>query len=171
MRAGALAAAIAAGAAAVAISALGASADHSTHDRPKTIVYYPGQPQIGPTTIDVGPPGESQGDMTVVTRPVLDRPNGRRIGRTDVKCVMTDVTIPSRPYLECNGLFQLSGPRQDTLTFEGGFRFPDQRTSALAITGGTGRFRNARGEFKRISRTARPRYELTLIGLGAERRR
>jgi RNA 3'-terminal phosphate cyclase len=63
-----------------------------------TLVFYPGEPQIGPTTIDIGPAGEIQGDMTVVTRPVLRQPGGAVIGRTDVHCVKTDVTQPGHPF-------------------------------------------------------------------------
>jgi hypothetical protein len=43
----------------------GAAAGSS--DKTTRLVLYAGEPQIGPTTIDVGPAGESQGDMTVVT--------------------------------------------------------------------------------------------------------
>ncbi len=129
-----------------------------------TLVFYPGEPQIGPTTIDLGPAGETQGDMTVVTRPVLRQPGGAVIGRTDVTCVKTDVTQPGHPFLECDGLFRFN-PSKDLITFEGGFRFPDETTSTLAITGGTGRFKNVRGEFIRVQRGTPPRYILRLIGL------
>lgn len=160
----AAAGAIAALAAGTLSAAAGGGAERSSVKTTK-LVYYPGQPQIGPTTIDVGPAGESQGDMTVVTRPVLRRPNGSVVGRTDVKCVMTDVTQPGHPFLECNGLFRFDRG-EDLITFEGGFRFPDESTSELAVTGGTGRFKSVGGEFIRAQGGAQPRYILKLRSLG-----
>jgi hypothetical protein len=139
-------------------AAVGQGDDRAPETR--RIVFYPGQPQVGPTDVDVGPAGESQGDMTVVTRPVLRRPGGAAIGRTDVSCVKTDVSIPGRPFLLCRGLFRFTDT--STITFEGGFRFPDEGTSTLAVTGGTGRYSGASGVFRRIQRAAVPRYVLVL---------
>jgi hypothetical protein len=163
MRHARIASLVAAGAALAAMSIGGTVAVGQGGDRApatKRIVFYPGQPQVGPTDIDVGPAGESQGDMTVVTRPVLRRPGGAAIGRTDVSCVKTDVSIPGRPFLLCRGLFRFTDT--STITFEGGFRFPDETTSTLAVTGGTGRYFGASGTFRRVQVAAVPRYVLVL---------
>jgi allene oxide cyclase len=93
--------------------------------------------------VDVGAPGDSVGDMTVFTFTVFDRVGGRRIGGGHGYCVRTEVGVAN----DCTANSSLPGGRI-VMQWE---EFDGQRVSRAAITGGTGRYRNARGELRLTS--------------------
>ncbi|HSO54502.1 MAG TPA: DUF2182 domain-containing protein, partial [Actinomycetes bacterium] len=83
------------------------------------------------TIIDAAPTGDSPGDQILFTDDLLDQ-SGRRVGRDEARC-----TIMFRGDVLCDATFVIDGKGQ--LTIEGvGLTF--------AVTGGTGRFRQARGQ-------------------------
>jgi hypothetical protein len=90
--------------------------------------------------IDQGKRGISQGDGIVITSKMLDR-GGRRVGRADFVCTVTG-SGPNKGGL-CQGALTLAGGQ-----LTGQFAFgASGESSRQAITGGTGRYRGARGQF------------------------
>jgi allene oxide cyclase len=92
---------------------------------------------ISETTIDLGAAGDSQGDMITFDNPVFNPTTNSSLGRSRGQCVRTAVGAA----YECvwttslpNGSLMVAGP------------FYDAADSTLAITGGTGAYRNAQGE-------------------------
>jgi hypothetical protein len=90
--------------------------------------------------VDVGATGDSLGDMNVFAFRVFDRAGGRRIGGGHGYCVRTEVGVAN----DCVANSSLPGGRI-ILQWE---EFDLQRVAHAAITGGTGRYRNMRGEMR-----------------------
>jgi hypothetical protein len=90
--------------------------------------------------VDVGPEGDSLGDMTILAFRVFDARSGRRIGAGHGYCVRTEVGRAST----CLSNSSLPGGRivlqWEEHDGETGFR--------AAIIGGTGRYRDQRGELR-----------------------
>jgi allene oxide cyclase len=89
------------------------------------------------TTVDVGAAGDSQGDMITFDNPVFDATTHSGVGRARGQCVRTAVGSAYECYWSTSlpgGSLMVFGP------------FFDAAESTLAITGGTGVYRNARGE-------------------------
>ena len=83
------------------------------------------------TIIDTAPAGDSPGDQILFTDTLLDQA-GRRIGRDEARC-----TVMFGDDVLCDATFVIDGKGQ--LTIEGvGLN--------LAVIGGTGRFKKARGQ-------------------------
>src|SRR4051795_857407 len=87
-------------------------------------------------TTDTGAPGDSAGDVLTFANEVFDRTDTRRVGTDQGYCIRV---VPGVSY-ECNWTTFLRGGH---IAVEGPFR--DAKDSTLAVTGGTGRFRRARG--------------------------
>jgi len=87
-------------------------------------------------TTDTGAPGDSAGDVLTFANDVFDRADTRRVGTDQGYCIRV---VPGTSY-ECNFTTLLPGGQ---IVVEGPFY--DTKDSTLAITGGTGRFRRARG--------------------------
>jgi hypothetical protein len=106
--------------------------------------------------VDVAPTGgpPSLGDTLVFSENLFR--NGRRVGFTTGVCTVARVQHPPTAF-QCQATAYLGG---DQLTAQG-LAF-DQPSSVFAITGGTGRWRNAGGQA--LSRDISPtRSELTLF--------
>jgi hypothetical protein len=88
------------------------------------------------TYVDLGPPGNSVGDMLVKNSPLFNRSNTRRVGRGLISFVFVDLQGPPR----CNweAVF-----RRGTIALQGVLRQP---RFVFAVTGGTGAFQDVRGE-------------------------
>ena len=88
--------------------------------------------------IDLGAPGDSPGDQLPFANPVFDAQNRHRVGSDQGNCIRASA---AQGRWECAWTTFLPAGQ---ITVEGPFRdaFP---TTALAITGGTGEYRNARG--------------------------
>jgi allene oxide cyclase len=89
----------------------------------------------------IGPPGEedSAGDVLAFSNPVFNAANKKKVGRDNGQCVRT---AAGRAW-ECQWSISLSGGQ---ITVEGPFY--DGKDSILAITGGTGKYRNASGQMR-----------------------
>jgi hypothetical protein len=88
------------------------------------------------TPVDAAPAGASAGDGAVIVAAVF-APDGRRVGRLDFACTLTSVGDNGSQI--CQGVLTLPGG-QLTGQFAG-------ETRRQAITGGTGKYKGARGQF------------------------
>ena len=95
------------------------------------------------TTTDTGATGDSVGDILTFANEVFDAADATKVGTDNGYCLRT---VAGAAY-ECNWTTFLAGGQ---ITVEGPFF--DAKDSTLAITGGTGRYRGARGEMELHSR-------------------
>jgi hypothetical protein len=95
--------------------------------------------------IDVGAAGESLGDYFVFTEDLFMK--GKRVGSDHVSCMATRID-KSEFTVQCVATLVLDGKGQ--ITVQGAVTFSEESgsTFTLAITGGTGRFRDASGQVK-----------------------
>src|SRR6202790_103555 len=108
---------------------------------------------IGETTVDLGPKGDSIGDLLVFANGVFDSANKTQVGTDQGYCVRT---IVGKSW-ECNWTLTLKAGQ---ITVEGPFM--DEGDSVFAITGGTGREAGATGRLKLHPREAKsPSYDFT----------
>jgi allene oxide cyclase len=87
-------------------------------------------------TTDTGASGDSAGDILTFANEVFDSNDSNKVGTDQGSCIRI---VPGESY-ECTWTTFLAGGQ---ITVEGPFY--DKKDSTLAITGGTGRYRNARG--------------------------
>jgi hypothetical protein len=87
-------------------------------------------------TTDTGAAGDSAGDLLTFSNEVFDAKDAKKVGTDQGSCIRI---VPGESY-ECAFTTILPGGQ---ITVEGPFY--DKANSTLAITGGTGRYRNARG--------------------------
>jgi Allene oxide cyclase len=95
------------------------------------------------TTTDTGAAGDSAGDLLTFANEVFDKTDTNKVGTDQGYCVRV---VPGTSY-ECNFTTMLAN---GNIVVEGPFY--DTQDSVLAITGGTGRYRNARGTMELQSR-------------------
>ena len=116
--------------------------DDSSPHKQRTIRLVEKSQVVQPTVIDVGEAGLSAGDSVVVRDEVL-REGGEPAGVLRQVCTVVDVgSSLLTSTAECIGSLALT---EGTLTVAGPF-LPASPEQALAVTGGTGEFRAARGE-------------------------
>jgi allene oxide cyclase len=101
---------------------------------------------IGETTVDLGPKGDSIGDLLVFANGVFDSANKTQVGTDQGYCVRT---IVGKSW-ECNWTLMLKAGQ---ITVEGPFM--DEGDSVFAITGGTGKYAGATGSMKLHPRDAK----------------
>jgi hypothetical protein len=135
------AAALAIGGAGVAVATTQSSAAPAQHGADFTVVEH----AITDTTVDIGPKGDSLGDVLAFGNPVYDAGNHTQVGNDQGSCVRTKVGVA----WECSWTTILPG---GSLTVEGPFY--DSADSVLAITGGTGIWAQARGQMTLHARDA-----------------
>jgi len=87
--------------------------------------------------IDTGKPGDTTGDLLTWHNALYDATNKTRVGHDQGECVRMS---PKHGTWECRWINWIDG---GTIAVEGVFF--DTKNSVLAITGGTGMYRNARG--------------------------
>jgi len=97
------------------------------------------------TVADIAPEGDSVGDVLGFANEVFDENNQNKIGTDSGSCVRTAVGAA----WECIWTLTLS---DGSLTVEGPFY--DTQDSTLAITGGTGAYKNASGQMTLHARNA-----------------
>jgi Allene oxide cyclase len=90
---------------------------------------------------DIGKRGDSVGDIYSWYNPVFDATDTKKVGHDQGDCIRVSLKAGS---WECRWLTYIQG--RGAIMVEGAFF--DTRDSTLAITGGTGEFRNARGVMK-----------------------
>lgn len=110
------------------------------------------------TFLDLGAPGPSQGDEFILHELVFT-PDGRtQVGHDGGMCVIFDVAMP-----ESNCTVTYSLPRGE-ITVQ--FLNSPPATKIFAVTGGTGIYRNARGQGKLVelgNETATLSFDLTNV--------
>jgi hypothetical protein len=94
--------------------------------------------------IDLGASGDSIGDLLAFGNDVYNAKNTVKVGRDEGSCIRTNPGLA----WECSLTVILSW---GNLTVQGPF-YDDLRDAKWSLTGGTGRFRNSRGEMTLHSR-------------------
>jgi allene oxide cyclase len=97
------------------------------------------------TSVDLGARGDSIGDLLAFGNELFDRGNQIKVGTDQGSCVRT---VPGQAY-ECTWTNSLA---KGQITVQGPFL--DSGDSVLAITGGTGAYRKARGTMNLHARSA-----------------
>jgi allene oxide cyclase len=108
-------------------------------------------------TTDTGDRGDSAGDVLTFSNPVFDAADRTQVGTDQGYCIRT---VAGSAY-ECNWTLLLP---KGQLVVEGPFY--DTKDSTLAITGGTGAYRNARGEMGLHALDGGKRYAFTYRVVG-----
>jgi len=119
---------------AVALAALATTAAAG----PKTVLKLVEHADTDVVT-DTGAKDDSAGDLLTFANPVFDAANAKQVGTNQGFCVRT---VPGKAW-ECWWTVMLDGGQ---ITVQGPFL--DKGDSVLAITGGTGKYAEARGEMK-----------------------
>jgi allene oxide cyclase len=101
---------------------------------------------VGETTVDLGPKGDSIGDLLVFANGVFDAADKVQVGKDQGYCVRT---VVGKSW-ECFWTLILKGGQ---ITVEGPFM--DEGDSLFAVTGGTGRYAGAKGSMKLHPRDAK----------------
>ena len=139
----------------VAVSASGKQrrAKHHGHDghhgKAITVIEH----ATSDTTTDTGATGDSVGDVLTFANDVFDATNANKVGTDQGYCLRV---VAGTSY-ECTWTTFLPGGQ---IVVAGPFY--DAKDSTLAITGGTGRYRDARGTMELHARRGRHRVRLRL---------
>jgi Allene oxide cyclase barrel like domain len=103
------------------------------------------------TVVDLTTNGDSTGDLLTFHNDLYDDANAEVVGSDQGDCTRIEVGVS----WECRWVNILEG---GSITVEGPFY--DEAPSALAITGGTGAYRDARGSVRLVARdTAGSEYD------------
>ena len=98
-------------------------------------------------TTDTGAAGDSAGDVLTFANDVFDKTDTNKVGTDQGYCIRVVPGPSAGSSYECNFTTMLA---KGNIVVEGPFY--DAQDSVLAITGGTGRYRNARGTMELQSR-------------------
>jgi hypothetical protein len=109
------------------------------------------------STTDTGDPGDSAGDILTFANDVFDAGNATKVGTDQGYCIR--ITAPGS--YECNWTTFLA---RGQITVEGPFF--DTSDSVLAITGGTGPYRNARGKMELKARSGGTEFDFVFHVIG-----
>ena len=129
--------------AALVVAATGAASGHGHHGKGKTIRVV--ERATTDTTVDNAPAGDSIGDLLAFGNKLFDHRNQKQVGTDQGSCVRT---VVGQAY-ECSWTNSLA---KGQIVVQGPFL--DAGDSVLAITGGTGAYRNARGTMDLHARSA-----------------
>jgi allene oxide cyclase len=103
-------------------------------------------------TADVDPLGDSPGDVLTFHNPVFNAADSQQVGRDQGYCIRIKASLTGS--WECNWTTILENGH---VTVEGPFF--DTRDSVLAVTGGTGAYRDARGVMELKSRAGGTKFD------------
>jgi Dirigent-like protein len=92
------------------------------------------------TNVDVDPTGDSPGDYVVITSPLLSPATHKKVGSAAAVCTLVKVTPTFPSQCVATGSFAAGD-----ITIQGLFRSVTGKANVLAVTGGTGAYRTARG--------------------------
>jgi allene oxide cyclase len=109
------------------------------------------------TTTDTGDPGDSPGDILTFANDVFDASDTHEVGTDQGYCIR--INAPGS--YECNWTTFLAGGQ---ITVEGPFF--DTSDSVVAITGGTGAYRNARGQMQLKARNGGTEFDFIFHVIG-----
>lgn len=90
--------------------------------------------------VDTGPTGDSSGDLLTFANDLFDETNVDKVGRDQGSCIRINTTEGS---WECTWINFLKG---GAITVEGPFF--DTHDSVMAVTGGRGKYKGARGSME-----------------------
>jgi allene oxide cyclase len=108
-------------------------------------------------TTDTGKKGDSAGDVLTFANDVYNAQDSAKVGTDEGFCVRT---VKGKTY-ECTWTTILPGGH---LAVQGPFY--DARNSTVAIVGGTGRYRNARGTMRLTSRAGGNKFAFVFHVIG-----
>jgi hypothetical protein len=131
----------------VVVGAGAATSGHGTggHGKSLTVIEH----ATTDTTTDTGATGDTVGDILTFANDVFDAADATKVGTDQGYCVRV---VAGTSY-ECTWTTVLAGGQ---IVVAGPFF--DKKDSTLAITGGTGRYRNARGTMDLRSRENGAKY-------------
>ena len=119
----------------LAVTASGSTRSHSAGHVRLHLIEHP----VNEHVVDLPPRGvDSQGDQFPFSNLLFDKSNSHQVGRDQGNCIRTN---PNRGEWQCSWTNKLGNGE---ITVEGPFY--DTRDSVLAIIGGTGQYRDARGQ-------------------------
>jgi hypothetical protein len=101
--------------------------------------------------IDTGAPGDTSGDLLTFHNPLFNKANTEVVGRDQGEC--TRISVKAGTW-ECRWIAFVEG---GAITVEGPFY--DTHDSVLAITGGRGVYRNARGTMELKARAGGTQFD------------
>jgi hypothetical protein len=101
--------------------------------------------------IPTGGGKDVKGNILVFNNPVFNRADTRRVGHDEGFCTRI---APAQGIWECLWTTFLKGGQ---INVQGPFY--DTRNSVMSITGGTGAYRNARGQMRLVSRNGGKKYD------------
>jgi allene oxide cyclase len=127
-------------------AAFGGTTAHVRHPATVHVVEH----ALTDTVTDTGRKGDSSGDLLTFHNPVFDSGDAARVGSDQGQCVRI---VPGASW-ECTWTTFLPGGH---ITVEGPFF--DTRNSVIAVTGGTGAYRNARGAMLLRSRAGGTKFD------------
>jgi hypothetical protein len=134
------------------VAAAGASSSspgrQSGSDERRVVVLRLVASEVASTFLDLGDPDFSQGDQFVFTNDLLRR--GTKVGEDGGLCVVTRLTESGAATFKCVGDNVLPGGQitvQGIVTYGPGEEVKED-PYFFAITGGTGKYKNARGQVK-----------------------
>lgn len=130
---------------AIVVVATGAASGSGGQDRKQGTTIRVVERAATDTSVDLGATGDSVGDVIAFGNELFDHRNRRKVGTDQGYCVRT---VVGRSY-ECTWTNRLA---KGQITVQGPFL--DSGDSVLAITGGTGAYRNARGTMALHARSA-----------------
>jgi hypothetical protein len=143
-------------AAAAAVTAAAAPADEGSEDGREGRVIHLTTKQVHQGFVDHGAPGFSVDDEFVFSNDLFQ--DGEKVGTDGGTCTVTRVESGGAVTLHCSGTNALPGGQISVQ----GLAAPGEPFE-LAITGGTGRYRNARGQvFGENTSPTEMRIELVL---------
>jgi hypothetical protein len=122
------------------VAAARSGADRSGADRRELLTLNVVEHATTDTVTDLGPVGDSTGDLLTFANDVFDEANVKKVGRDQGDCVRINVTEGS---WECRWILFVKG---GALTVEGPFY--DAKNSTLIITGGRGIYAGAGGSMQ-----------------------
>ena len=103
------------------------------------------------TVVDTGASGDTTGDLLTFHNPVFDSNNSAKVGHDRGDCIRIS---PAQGTWECRWVTHLQG---GSITVEGPFN--DHSDTTLPITGGSGTYRDARGQMALKSRAGGTQYD------------
>ncbi|MGH2596046.1 MAG: allene oxide cyclase family protein [Actinomycetota bacterium] len=111
----------------------------TTHRRAAVVVHVI-EHATTDLVVDTGPSGDSSGDLLTFANDLFDETNANKVGRDQGDCIRINATEGS---WECRWTTFLKG---GAIMVEGPFY--DSHDSVLAITGGRGKYKDARGSME-----------------------
>jgi allene oxide cyclase len=111
----------------------------TAHGREATVIHVIERATTD-LVVDTGPTGDSSGDLLTFANDVYDETNVDKVGRDQGDCIRINTTEGS---WECRWITFLKG---GAITVEGPFY--DTHDSVMAITGGRGKYKDARGSLE-----------------------